>query len=302
MRTFITYIVLPLCYNLKIGIMIRSFFLVITVITISMLNVSAQDKYITDKLEKLWVTSDGLKTTESVLYDPIDKVIYVANINENPWEKDGNGYISRLKTNGEIIDTQWVKGLSAPKGMGLYNGKLFVTNIDEVVEIDVKSAAIINRYTHAEAANLNDIAIGADGSVYISDSKGNNIYEIANANLNVLAVSTDGPTNGLYYERGRLLCGQTNRLAVLDLKSKKMTSFIQDTGSIDGIEAIGDGSYLISDWLGHVHIIKQGKQKELILNTTSMKINAADIEFDQAERILFVPTFFHNSVSAYRLK
>ncbi len=282
--------------------MIRSFFLIIMGISLSVMNVSAQDKYITDNLEKLWETSDGLKTTESVLYDPIGKVIYVANINENPWEKDGNGYISRLNTDGEILDAQWVKGLSAPKGMGLFDGKLFVTNIDEVVEIDVKSAAIIKRYTHPEASNLNDIAVGADGSIYISDSKGNNIYEIANGNLNVLTVSIDGPTNGLFYERGRLLCGQTNKVAVLDLKSKKMTAYIQDTGSIDGIEGIGDGSYLISDWLGHVHIIKQGKQKELILNTTSVKINAADIEFDQTERILYIPTFFHNSVAAYMLK
>lgn len=282
--------------------MIRSFFLIIMGISLSVMNVSAQDKYITDNLEKLWETSDGLKTTESVLYDPIDKVIYVANINENPWEKDGNGYISRLKTNGEILDVRWVKGLSAPKGMGLFDGKLYVTNIDEVVEIDAKSATIIKRYTHPEASNLNDIAVGADGSVYISDSKGNNIYEIANGNLNVLAVSIDGPTNGLFYERGRLLCGQTNRVAVIDLKSKKMTSYILETGSIDGIEGIGDGSYLISDWLGHVHIIKQGKQKELILNTTPVKINAADIEFNQAERILYVPTFFHNSVAAYKLR
>lgn len=265
-------------------------------------NAGSQEVNINDKLEKLWETSDGLKTTESVLYDPIGKVIYVSNINENPWEKDGNGYISRLKPNGEILDAQWVKGLSAPKGMGLVDGKLFVTNIDEVVEIDVKTATITKRYTHPQAFNFNDIAVGADGKVYVSDSKGNCIFEVFNGKINILIESKDGPTNGLFYERGRLLCGQNDRVALIDLNTKIVSTFIDHTGSIDGLEGIGDSSYLISDWSGHIHLIKQGVPKVLLLDTTPAKINAADIEYNPVDKILYVPTFFKNSVVAYKLQ
>lgn len=262
----------------------------------------SQEVYISDKFEKLWETSNGLKTTESVLYDPVAKIIYVANINDNPWEKDGNGYISRLKPTGEIIKAEWVKGLSAPKGMGLANGRLFVTNIDEVAEIDINSATIIKRYTHPQASNLNDIAVGANGSVYISDSKGSFIYEISKGEMKILAESKDGPTNGLFYDNGKLFCGQQNRIAVLDLSTMALSTYIDNTGSIDGLEGIGGGNFLFSDWSGHVNQGKQGQSIKLCLDTTPAKINAADIEYNPVDKILYVPTFFKNSVVAYKLK
>lgn len=273
-----------------------------TVLLFTALFASSQEAFQSDKLEKLWETSTGLKTVESVLYDPIGKVLYVSNINDNPWEKDGNGYISRLKPTGEIIDAVWVKGMSAPKGMGIANGRLYATNIDEVVEIDIKAASIIKRYTHVQASNFNDIAVGPEGKVYVSDSKGNYIFEIYNGEMQILAESKDGPTNGLFYENGKLLCGQQNRIAVLDLKSKIISTFIDNTGSIDGLEGIGNGTYLFSDWSGHIHLGQKDQVKVLYLDTTPSKINAADIEYDPIKRVLYVPTFFKNSVVAYKLK
>lgn len=262
----------------------------------------AQDIFISDRLEKLWETSVGLRTTESVLYDPSEKYIYISSINENPWEKDDNGYITRHKDNGNIINYEWVKEMSAPRGMGLLQGKLYVANIDEVVEIDTDKAEITHRYKHPKAKNLNDIAIGADGRVFISDSKGQYLFEIYNGVMDVLFQTEDGPINGLFYETGRLLCGQENRLAALDLTTKTMSSFIEDTGKIDGIKGVGDSTYLISDWEGRVHLLQQGKPKELLLDTTASEISAADIEYDPYERILYVPTFFSNSVVAYKFK
>lgn len=261
----------------------------------------AQEVYVNERLEKLWETSAGLKTPESVLFDPSEKIIYVANINDNPWEKDGNGYVTRHKENGNIINYEWVKEMDAPKGMGLLQGKLYVTNIDEVIEIDVTGSKITQRYKHPKAVNLNDIAVGADGRVFVSDSKGNYIFEIFNGVMDIL-YQADQPTNGLFYETGRLLCGQKNQIAALDLTTKTMSTFIEETGSIDGIEAVGDSTYLISDWSGRVHLVQQGLPKLLLLDTTPKEINAADIEFDPYERILYVPTFFKNSVTAYKLK
>lgn len=273
-----------------------------TVLLFTALLASSQEVFQSDKLEKLWETSTGLKTVESVLYDPVGKVLYISNINENPWEKDGNGYISRLKPNGDIIDAVWVKGLSAPKGMGIANGRLYVTNIDEVVEIDLNTATIIKRFTHPQASNLNDIAVGAEGKVFISDSKGIYIFEISKDKLDILFESKDGPTNGIFYENGKLFCGQQNRIAELDLKSKIISTYIENTGSIDGLEGIGNGTFLFSDWSGHIHLGQKDQAKVLFLDTTPSKINAADIEYDPINRVLYVPTFFKNSVVAYKLK
>jgi len=56
---------------------------------------------------------------ELVLYDDMRDVIYVANINGNPSEKDGNGFISILNTM-EVLKIR----------NGYSDGKLYVSNID----------------------------------------------------------------------------------------------------------------------------------------------------------------------------
>lgn len=277
--------------------------IILTVITVHfMYGVTAQEIYKNDRLEKIWETKPGLRTPESVLFDPSEKLIYISNINEESWEKDNNGFITRHNAEGDILNYKWVEEMSAPKGMGLLQGKLYVTNIDEVIEIDVTSAKITQRYKHPKAIHLNDIAIGADGRVFISDSRGDYLFEIFNGVMDILYQSEAGPTNGLFYETGRLLCGQENRVAALDLTTKTMTTYIDSTGSVDGLEGVGDSTYLISDWSGRVHLIQQGQPKLLLLDTTPQEINAADIEFDPYDRILYVPTFFNNTVVAYKLK
>lgn len=276
--------------------------IVTSIILILSLQVLSQQVYSSDRLEKLWETSNGLRTPESVLYDPSENILYVSNINEKPWEKDNNGFITRHKQTGEIINYDWVKEMSAPIGMGLVQGKLYVTNVDEVVEIDVKNSKITQRFKHPKAVHLNDIAIGADGRIFISDSNGDCIFEISNGVMDIVYQSTEGPTNGLFYETGRLLCGQENRLAALDLNTKTMTTLIEDTGPIDGVEGVGDSTYLISDWSGHIHLIQKGQPKILLFDGTPLEFNAADIEFDPYEGILFIPTFYKNSVIAYKLK
>src|SRR5678816_248701 len=90
-------------------------------------------------LEKVWESTNQLKSPESVAYDYNKSILYVSNIDGKPDDKDHKGFISRLSsTNGSIIDLNWVTNLNAPKGIDLDNstGKLYVSDISELVEID----------------------------------------------------------------------------------------------------------------------------------------------------------------------
>ena len=78
------------------------------------------------QLIKKWETDTILKVPESVLYDAANKILYVSNIDgTDPWGKDGKGSIGKVGLDGKIIKVDWVNGLNAPKGMGLYKGKLY---------------------------------------------------------------------------------------------------------------------------------------------------------------------------------
>ena len=100
----------------------------------------------------------------------------------------------------------WVTGLDAPKGMGKSGNKLYVTDITKVVEIDVETGQITNRFDAPGATFLNDITVGSDGKVYISDSNTSTVYVLEDGQIKVLLqdASLGGP-NGLLAESDRLI-------------------------------------------------------------------------------------------------
>lgn len=245
-------------------------------------------------------TDTLLATPESVLYEATRDVIYVSNVNGDPIAKDGNGFISIINLKGEIIKREWIKGLDAPKGMGIYNNHLFVTDINQVIEIDIEKGEIINRFVANDAKFLNDIAIDPSGRVYISDMTTNDIYLLANSKLEKWFHSDKfNYLNGLFIDNNSLLAGNSDTIYAINLESKEMTAHIKESGGVDGLEAIGNGTYITSDWTGNIRKVSPNSPKELLLSTVEKKINAADLDFIIEKKILIVPTFFDNRVMIY---
>ena len=81
---------------------------------------------------------------------------------------------------------------------------------------------------------------------------------------------------------------------------KITTGSIED--GLDGIEPVSENEFLVSVWQGAVHFVNGDGTHELLLDTRADQINAADIGYDRTNRIVYVPTFFKNSVVAYELK
>ncbi len=255
-----------------------------------------------DTLRFITETPPVFKTPESVKFDRIKGILYVANINGKPSEKDGNGFISKLNINGEILDLKWITELNAPKGMGIFDDKLYVTDIDKLVEISISEGKIIQRFLAKDAEFLNDIDIDKNGNVYVSDMAAGKIWMLKNNTFEIWLQSEELVSpNGLFVKDENLLIGTKTKILSVNLKSKKINSLIKNTGSIDGLEFVDDDKYLFSDWSGHVYIAKAGGEKKLLLNTSEKKINAADIEFIRDKQLLLIPTFYHNTVSFYKL-
>lgn len=255
------------------------------------------------KLNRLWKTDTVLRVPESVFYNKKRDVLYASNIGGNPTKKDGTGFISKISTKGEVVKKEWVTGLNAPKGMGVYQGKLYVTDIDEVVRINIKEGKVEQRFPLVGAEFANDIAINARGTVFISDMRANKVYKL---DEEAPTVWLDDPAlkspNGLYTEDKVLLIGITGKVLKANYKTKEITEYITNTGGIDGLEKVEGELYAVSDWKGHVHLVHPEKDKVLILDTTADNINAADIDFDKENLRLYVPTFHDNRVMAYKLK
>jgi sugar lactone lactonase YvrE len=264
--------------------------------------VVAQDSKDQVSLKKIWESPNLLTTCESVCYDAIDHLLFVSCINGNPTDKDGNGFISRLSVTGEITTLNWISGINAPKGMGIFMRKLYVTDIDRIVEIDIDKAAIIKEYTVKDAKFLNDITIDNEGNVYISDMGTGKIHRLFKGVVETWLEDKNisGP-NGLFYEDGEILIGTKQGIFSTQIEDKRTWQIIKNTGGIDGLEADGYGNYLISDWMGKIQMVNPNREPILLNNTTDQMINAADIEYVTETKTLYVPTFSDNRVMAYEL-
>lgn len=257
------------------------------------------------KLSKEWESERNFKVPESVIYNSSLEKIYVSNINGKPGKKDGNGFISILNLKGKIEKLQWITELDAPKGMAINQNKLFVTDIDQLVEIDIKKGLIIKKYSAPNASFLNDVAIDKKGNIYISDTGNDTIYKMSEGKVIVWLKGSDiKRPNGIYIEKETLYLGNCGDgcLKAISIKDKKTRILARIGRSIDGLVPDGEGNFIVSDWKGRTALVYQSGLLIDLLDTTKNKINSADIEYIVREKLLIIPTFFDNRVISYRLK
>ncbi|MCU0638706.1 MAG: ATP-binding protein [Candidatus Krumholzibacteria bacterium] len=257
-------------------------------------------------LVKKWETDRVFKTPESVVYDAERHILYVSNICGGPDEKDGNGFISQLSMKGEIVSLKWIGGLNAPKGMGISGTRLYVADVDELVEIDVEKGKVLARHPAPGAKFLNDVAVGSGGAVYISDSaeSQNAIYRFDGEKVELWAraPSINRP-NGLLVDGGNLVIGVSGHsmLKRVDIETGKISDIVTIGSAIDGVAMDGKGNFIVSDWKGRTMLVEPSGGIYVLLDTAAAGVNSADICFLPKWKMLLIPTFSDNRVVACTL-
>lgn len=262
----------------------------------------------------LWEVK-GLAQPESVVQDPATGSIYVTNIAGAIMQKDGNGFIARLRPDGTIIEREWVKGLNAPTGMALHDRTLFVADVDELIEINVASGEIAKRHEAKGAVFLNDVAVGEDGTVYVSDTPMNTIWRLKDGTLEPWLANDalNGP-NGLLPQGDKLIVasfgklpgeGQKQELGgllVVDLEDQSVSKLGsgEPIGNLDGLQLLQPGVYLVTDWAAGVlyRVDAKGKADRLI----KLSKGSADLIYLPDKKIVLIPIMLNNSLVAYALE
>jgi len=274
----------------------KKFSLLLVLLCVSIFSVSSQS------LKTAWSSQAYFRIPESVLYNPVTNEIYVSNINGKPSSKNHNGFISKLDKKGNIIKLQWVKRLNAPKGMTLVGKKLYVSDINRLVKINVETGKIIRSYKDDSARFLNDVVADDAGVVYVSDSRLGAIFRLQHNQFKLWKKSTLlAGANGLAFEDDKLMVGVRGYLLCIDPLMQRINIVVKNKGVIDGLIPLGKGKYLVSDWAGKIQIIEHGKAPLILSNTSSQKTNAADLGYIPEEKIVLIPTFNDNRVLAKKL-
>ena len=255
----------PVIKHRHLGLWVGLFALMMPLLLVAACGDGSSKKMFGDNtvLEEIWRLS-GFSRPESVLYDPVREVVYVSNMNGGPVEKNGQGFISRISTEGSILELQWVDGLNAPKGMGLVDDTLYIADIDRLVFVDVVTGQK-GSYEAYGAGFLNDIAVDSQGSVYVSDMLGDSIYRLKEGmfDLWLRDAALESP-NGLEINGDDLIVGswgaaidpgtfatQTRgSLKRIDIADRSITAISPPLGNLDGVVLLPDGSgYTVTDWV-----------------------------------------------------
>lgn len=256
-------------------------------------------------------TVDKLEGPEAARFDPGLGVYFVANVNGDPSGKDGNGYISRITRDGQMDSLKFIAGgrggakLDAPKGMAIAGDTLWVADIDAARAFDKRSGKPIATVSMAnEAKFLNDAAVGPDGAIYFTDTGANRVFRVADGKATVALEFKDlqGP-NGITWDPA------TSKFVIVPFQGKTIhrwapgdsvpTVVVEGPGQMDGIEALGEGRFIVSTWADSSLFVLEGDK---ITKLVGGLPSAADIAFDAESGRIAVPLLMENRVEFVDLK
>ncbi|MFL5638461.1 MAG: SMP-30/gluconolactonase/LRE family protein [Gemmatimonadaceae bacterium] len=256
----------------------------------------------------------GFYGPESVRYAPGQDVYFVSVMNGPGSKKDNNGYIVEINA-GDLGQSQlFVVGgrngvhLDAPKGLAIHGDTLWTTDIDVLRAFDKRSGKPLGEIDLKPrgAVLLNDIAVGPDGTIYVTDTGinmtdvgvvyvgGDKVFAIgANRSISVVAHGNVlGRPNGVTWDsagkRWVVVSFDTFHSEVYALHpgDSSRTILARGKGRFDGIEALDGGKLLVSCWQdSSVHVFDNGTDRQIVRNVPT----PADIGIDTKRGRLAIP-------------
>lgn len=156
---------------------------------------------------------EGLSGPEAVRYDPEQDVWFVSNFGPGAdEERDGDGFISRVDAaSGVVIELRFAEGIEVqplhmPRGMFITGDTLWVADVDGVHGFHRRSGAPLgfHDFTAHEPGFLNDIVLGPDGALYVTDTGRSSVFRIGNGSVEeVIADTVLGQPNGITWDADR---------------------------------------------------------------------------------------------------
>ncbi len=265
------------------------------------------------------MTVTGFSTPESVLWDHSGDEYLVDNINGAPSAKDNNGFISRLRPDGHIDSLKWIEGgrngvtLNAPKGSGLHGDTLFVADIDVVRLFNRNTGQHLVDWPVRGATFLNDICVGSDGTVYVTDSglkpdfsaSGTDaVYRFERGRAVAIArgANLDHPNGCTLDPAGNVgVVGYgTGKVYMFDRTGRRTDLPSAPVGALDGNFYIGD-TLVISSWADS-SVLRLAPHDTVWQVVARGLQSPADIAFDAQRHRLLVPQFQLNQVQILPLR
>jgi sugar lactone lactonase YvrE len=258
----------------------------------------------------------NFENPESVVVDSEDGSYYVSNVKGNPVEKDGQGFISKITSNGNTViqkyfgDKKTEMLLNAPKGLVIAGKNIFVTDIDTVKGFNKetgKPSVLVDLSQYAPSF-LNDIAADAQGFLYVSDTFANRIYKINPSRDYEVTLFKEGPELGA--PNGLVMNPKTRNLMVATWDSGQILTIDaagktrvlkKGLSKLDGIDYDNEGNIYVSSYgKGEIYKISYWGRGPISVFLGGLK-TPADISVDRKKNEMLIPSTDGGTVTTHSI-
>jgi DNA-binding beta-propeller fold protein YncE len=253
----------------------------------------------------------GFAVPECVLPDPERKQVFVSNIESTPeeyWADDLKGFISLLELNGTSWQTRWLDSspdalIHSPKGMCILKDNLYFTDNASLKRCMIAGPGALVTIALPKTERLNDLATDSE-NIYVSDIALNLVYKVA-ADGSVAEIPSPKSPNGITCAGSRVFAVSWDLHEAYELdpsgKNAPMPfGLAEHFTNLDGIEALDDGTLLVSDFMGN-KISAIAPDHKTVYTLIELE-SPADIGLDRTRGILYVPQFMIDKVLLLQLK
>ncbi|HEX8271527.1 MAG TPA: SMP-30/gluconolactonase/LRE family protein [Longimicrobiaceae bacterium] len=258
-------------------------------------------------------------------YDPDQDAYFISNMAGPGSLHDGNGYILRVAAADprrmEVVVQGGKNGatLDAPKGMALHGDTLWVADIDVLRGFDRRTGAPLATVDlRGQAVLLNDVAVGPDGSLHVTDTGikmtrkgvlytgGDRIFAVGpGGTVRVVAEGRQlGRPNGITWDpdgkRWIVVSFDPFNSEVYALRpgQRERTILGRGPGRFDGVERLPDGRILVTSWSdSSLHVFAGGRSERVVRGLWQ----PADLGVDTRRGLVAIPLALQGRVEIWRL-
>ena len=246
--------------------------------------------------EVVWVASGKFCEPETVLPLP-DDTLLVSNV--CGFREAGNGFLTLLSADGDILNWRIIEDLDAPLGMTLLDGQLYLVDNNHLKIFSWPEYDLVE-IIGLDTMVANDLAIDPDGTVYVTDTAGHQVIRIAADSTQ--SVFTDKAqfqgANGIHIDGRNLYIGGS-RLWRVGLENEEVVTIGPEwLADIDGIEMEPTGALQITPVSGPLVRYCSNSRFEVL---GGEGISSANHGYSANLGLALIPTGFDNTVIAVRI-
>jgi len=205
----------------------------------------------------------GFERPDSIIYDKRYGRYIVSNLGGSEWDRTNGGSLSIIDRRTGEITHKWAAGeqehvtLNAPRGMALAGLSLLVADGSFLRKFNRKTGAHQGSFEVPGARLLDSVAIGRDGTAYVTDSAwlpewspaaGSGIYKLEEGMMRPVVISEDlAHPGGLVVRDGILwtVSTKTGKVTAVDPSGEIVKSIDVKGFGLRGLAVDSDGDLLL---------------------------------------------------------